>query len=66
MLVSMPGRPILPGELTKIADVFKEALRERELSRQSAEATALAAGLIELYQNGVQDIVALRALAKLF
>ncbi|CAN7567271.1 hypothetical protein IB277_00850 [Ensifer sp. ENS07] len=66
MLVSIPGRPILPGELTKIDDVFKETLRERELSRQSAEATALAARLIELYQNGVQDVVALRALAKLF
>ena len=66
MLVSIPGPPILPGELTKIDDVFKETLRERELSRQSGEATALAGRLIELYQNGVQDVVALRALAKLF
>ncbi|WP_077962300.1 hypothetical protein [Ensifer adhaerens] len=66
MLVSVPGRPILPGELTKIEDVFTEALRDRELSRQSPEASALAARLIELYQNGVQDVMALRAMAKLF
>lgn len=66
MLVSVTGRPILPGEFTKIDDVFKDAIRERNLSCQSSEAAALAARLIELYQNGVQDMVALRAMAKLF
>ncbi|MEI2297933.1 hypothetical protein [Ensifer sp. MJa1] len=66
MLVFFTGRPILPGEFTKIDDVFRDALRQRNLSRRSSEAKALAARLIELYQNGAQDLVALRAMAKLF
>jgi hypothetical protein len=66
MLVAVTGRPILPGEFIKIEDVFKDAIRERNLPRRSSEATALAVRLIELYQNGVEDAVALRAMAKLF
>ncbi|MBZ7920501.1 hypothetical protein LAC81_01700 [Ensifer adhaerens] len=66
MLVAVTGRPILPGEFIKIEDVFKHAIRERNLPRRSSEATALAVRLIELYQNGVEDAVALRAMAKLF
>ncbi|MGO4618810.1 hypothetical protein AB4Z34_00315 [Ensifer sp. 2YAB10] len=66
MLVAVTDRPILPGEFIKIEDVFKDAIRERNLPRRSSEATALAVRLIELYQNGVEDAVALRAMAKLF
>ncbi|WDZ77272.1 hypothetical protein PWG15_01795 [Ensifer adhaerens] len=66
MLVAATSRPILPGEFIKIEDVFKDAIRERNLSRRSSEATALAVRLLELYQNGVNDMVALRAMAKLF
>ena len=66
MLVAVTGRPILPGEFIKIDDVFNDAIRERNLPRRSPEAIALAARLIELYQNGVDDVTALRAMAKLF
>jgi hypothetical protein len=66
MLVAVTGRPILPGEFIKIEDVFRDAIRERNLPRSSSEAKALAVRLFELYQNGVDDVVALRAMAKLF
>ncbi len=61
-----PSRPILPEELDMLGAVFEQLLGEYQLTVNSDQAEALAARLIELYQSGVRDVTALRAMAKLF
>ncbi|MDK1387923.1 hypothetical protein ILFOPFJJ_06842 [Ensifer psoraleae] len=57
---------ILPGEFVMLKDILAISVHERNLSIDSEEAREIAARLIDLYQNGVRDLTALRAMAKLF
>ncbi|MBP1884336.1 hypothetical protein [Sinorhizobium mexicanum] len=60
------SHPILPGEFEMLRDVLEISVQERNLSIDSEEARELAGRLIELYESGVRDLTALRAMAKLF
>ncbi|ASY65293.1 hypothetical protein SJ05684_b43110 (plasmid) [Sinorhizobium sojae CCBAU 05684] len=57
--------PIGPDELAMIGKAFQDELQMRALSRQSEEAEALAAKLINAYQVGVRDDLGLRIVAGL-
>ncbi|WP_324765483.1 hypothetical protein SO078_30700 (plasmid) [Sinorhizobium meliloti] len=56
------SHPISPEELNDLQVLLRRVLNERNLAMESAEAEDIAATLIELYQGGVRDLSALRAL----